>query len=160
MADVEQLHPRLIAPTAGALVIVHAKQETRMSISYQAATDAADLRRRTSPILLSSDGRIAGSSLAISAQRMRALRARPLAELGLSQRAVNGARDAGLRIIGDIVDLSERELCTVRGFGPASLRALRSAILWLGIKPMADQSICLPPPADLASRSALSLGIF
>lgn len=137
-----------------------------MSIQSVAATDAVDLRRRTSPILLSSDGRIAGSSLGISARCMRDLRARPLAGLGLSQRAVNGARDAGLLTISDIVDLSERELCTVRGFGPASLRALCSALLWIAVGPdslgsetsAAEQRV--PHRGDSSLPESLPTGLF
>jgi hypothetical protein len=126
-----------------------------------------DARRRMTPSLLSADGRIARSSFGFNDGQMRALCMRPLSDFGLTPRAMNGFAEAGIRAVGDIVDWSERDLCAIRGFGPSSLRALRSALLWLAIAPERVEAASPPqpaqlPPTDLVSgfSAILASGIF
>jgi len=64
---------------------------------------------------------------------MEQLRTRPLARLGLQARARNAFAAFGLSTVGDIVDVSERDLCTIPGIGQASMRTISEALTRLSI---------------------------
>lgn len=90
---------------------------------------SADGRRRVATTLLTTDGQIAHTSVRLSPEQMRRLQELRLESLGLCPRTVNGLQEAGVFTVGDIVDWSERALGTIRGFGPASLHAIRTGLI-------------------------------
>jgi DNA-directed RNA polymerase subunit alpha len=55
------------------------------------------------------------------------VRNRPLADLGLSPRVLNSLRSRGVETVGQIVELEEDELMTIRNFGPRSMKELKEA---------------------------------
>ena len=59
--------------------------------------------------------------------------ATPLDTLGLSTRAYNGLRRAGLLTVGDALALSTDDLLTVRAFGRTSALELRDALVRAGV---------------------------
>ena len=57
----------------------------------------------------------------------------PIAELGLSVRAVNCLESAGLSTVGDLCDQSEQDLLKIRSFGKTTLKEIRRKLEDLGL---------------------------
>lgn len=55
------------------------------------------------------------------------VRSRQLVDLGLSPRVLNALRSKGVETVGQVLELEEDQLMTIRNFGPRSLKELKQA---------------------------------
>jgi len=87
----------------------------------------------------------------------------PIEELELSVRAFNCLKRAGIIKVGQILEMSESELLSVRNFGHKSLEELRQRLIAKGYiqapePSVSEQTLVEEPPAMPAAEAASDLG--
>ncbi len=94
------------------------------------------LGRSAAPVI----SRGIGTGLALSEEQ----RHMPISELGLSIRTYNALRRTGIATVGQLLELTEEEILSLRNFGPKSYEELRQRLQELGI---------LPAPAEIPRKA-------
>jgi len=81
----------------------------------------------------------------------------PISELGLSIRTYNALRRTGIATVGQLLELTEEEILSLRNFGPKSYEELRQRLAELGILPAPEAAPAAPTfavPAEEAVTDA------